>query len=333
MKWRGGRRSTNVQDQRSAGGGARGRGGFRMPGGFGGRGGGFRLPGGLGGGGFGLPGGGRRGRGGLGKIGVVVVVGILFLVLGGDLGSILGGLGSGAPPSGGTGQQQFPGLQQRQPRASNNDELAEFVSVVLASTEDAWHEIFRSAGEQYREPVLVLFSGSVRSACGNASAATGPFYCPGDQKVYIDLSFYDDLKHRFGAPGDFAQAYVIAHEVGHHVQTLIGISAKVQQAKRGVSQVEANQIQVRMELQADCLAGLWAHHADRKDAILDPGDINEALGAAAAIGDDRLQRQAQGHVVPDAFTHGTSEQRQRWFRIGFDKGRFEACNTFEARNL
>jgi predicted metalloprotease len=214
-----------------------------------------------------------------------------------------------------------------------SDELAEFVSVVLASTEDTWHEVFRNAGEQYQEPKLVLFTSRVRSACGMASSATGPFYCPGDQKLYIDLSFYDDLKNRFGAPGDFAQAYVIAHEVGHHVQTLLGISAQVQQAKRGASKTQANAIQVRMELQADCLAGLWAHHADRKDNILDPGDINEALGAAAAIGDDRLQRQAQGYVVPDAFTHGSSEERQRWFRIGFDKGRFDACNTFDTGRL
>lgn len=336
MKWRGGRRSTNVQDQRGSGGRSGGGGGFKFPGGFGGgRGGGFRFPGGLGGGsrrggGLGLPGGG--GRGGFGKLGLIVVVGILFLVFGGDLGSILGGFdGGGAPPV--TTQQQAPSLQPRQPGAAKGDELAEFVSVVLASTEDTWHEIFRNAGEQYKEPILVLFSGRVNSACGLASAATGPFYCPGDHKLYIDLSFYDELKNRFGAPGDFAQAYVIAHEVGHHVQTLLGISEQVQRAKRGASQAEANGIQVRMELQADCLAGLWAHHADRKNNILDPGDINEALGAAAAIGDDRLQRQAQGYVVPDAFTHGTSEQRQRWFRIGFDKGRMESCDTFTTDNL
>ena len=356
MKWRGGRRSTNVQDQRNSGGGG---GGFRLPGGFGrgrngGGGGGFRLPGGLGGGGNrsggggggfrlptnigrrggGLGGGGGGRRGGMGKIIMIVIAGILFLVFGGDLGSLLGGMG-GQPQSGGGGsftQQRAPSLQPQQ-SSSTNDELADFVSVVLASTEDTWHEIFQQAGQRYQEPTLVLFSHSVRSACGSASSATGPFYCPGDQKMYIDLSFYDDLKNRFGAPGDFAQAYVIAHEVGHHVQTLLGISAQVQQAKRGASQVEANRIQVMMELQADCLAGLWAHHADRKNAILEPGDIEEALGAAAAIGDDRLQRQAQGHVVPDTFTHGSSEQRQRWFRIGFDKGDFNACNTFEASRL
>lgn len=342
MKWRGGRRSTNVQDNRGVSSGMGGRGGFRLPGGFGGGSGrgGFRLPGGFGGsrggGGLGLPGGGggRRG-GGLGKIGIVVVVGILFLVMGGDLGSILGGLGGGSPAPGNTSQQQAPGLQPQPQRqsAGKSDELADFVSVVLASTEDTWHEIFRAANEQYREPTLVLFTDRVRSACGLASAASGPFYCPGDQKLYIDLSFYDELRNRFGAPGDFAQAYVIAHEVGHHVQTLLGISDQVQQAKRGASQAEANSIQVRMELQADCLAGLWTHHAERKNNILDPGDINEALRAAAAIGDDRLQRQAQGYVVPDAFTHGTSEQRQRWFRVGFDKGRFEACNTFGTKDL
>lgn len=282
--------------------------------------GGLRFPGGMGG-----------GRGGRGRIGLLIVVGILFLVFGGQLGPLLDGGGPSQPD--GYSQQQGPGLQPQQQTATKSDELAEFVSVVLASTEDVWHEIFRSGGEQYQEPVLVLFTERVRSACGLAGAATGPFYCPGDQKLYIDLSFYDELKNRFGAPGDFAQAYVIAHEVGHHVQTLLGISAQVQQVKRGASPAEANAIQVRMELQADCLAGLWAHHAERRDNILDPGDIDEALGAAAAIGDDRLQRQAQGYVVPDAFTHGSSEQRQRWFRLGFDKGSFEACNTFAAKDL
>lgn len=266
-------------------------------------------------------------RGGIGGIGLIVVVGLLLL-FGGDLGSILGGGGPGVPvgPDRSVTGQVSPGQQP-------GDELADFVSVVLADTEDTWHAIFQEGGRRYQEPTLVLFSGDVSSACGFAQAAMGPFYCPLDQKVYIDLSFYSDLKHRFGAPGDFAQAYVIAHEVGHHVQNLLGIADQVREAQSRVSKVEANQLQVRMELQADCFAGLWAHHAERMRGILEPGDIDEALGAAAAIGDDRLQRQAQGRVVPDAFTHGSSDQRQRWFRAGFDTGSVATCNTFEADRL
>ena len=209
--------------------------------------------------------------------------------------------------------------------------LAEFVAVVLADTEDTWKGLFRSMGKTYEEPKLVLFSGAVQSACGLASAAVGPFYCPADRKLYIDLSFYRDLQHKFGAPGDFAQAYVIAHEVGHHVQHLLGISDKVQAARSRASQTQANALSVRLELQADCLAGVWAHHADRMRNILEAGDIEEALTAASAIGDDRLQQQTRGYAVPDSFTHGTSTDRVRWFRRGIESGTLKQCNTFEAR--
>ena len=213
------------------------------------------------------------------------------------------------------------------------NQLADFVSVVLADTEDTWHVLFNKMGKAYREPNLVLFSGAVESACGFAQVAMGPFYCPADQKVYIDLSFYQDLKNRHGAPGDFAQAYVIAHEIGHHVQTLLGISEKVHSARMRVSQVEGNQLSVMQELQADCFAGVWAHHADRARQILEEGDIEEALNAASAIGDDRLQRRARGYVTPDSFTHGTSKQRLRWFKRGLDTGDILDCNTFRADNL
>ena len=208
------------------------------------------------------------------------------------------------------------------------EELADFVSVVLADTEDTWNEIFQGAGQDYQEPRLVLFSGSVQSACGMASAAMGPFYCPSDKKVYIDLSFFDDLRRRHGAPGDFAQAYVIAHEVGHHVQTLLGISKQVRSAQHGLGKSDANALSVRQELQADCFAGLWGYHADRSRQVLERGDVEEAIGAATAIGDDRLQKQAQGYVVPESFTHGTSEQRVHWFRKGMETGEFNSCDTF-----
>jgi len=209
-----------------------------------------------------------------------------------------------------------------------DDEQAQFVAVVLADTEDTWRTVFEQAGRRYQEPTLVLFSGAVQSACGFAQAAMGPFYCPADQKVYIDLSFYSDLQHRFHAPGDFAQAYVIAHEVGHHVQTLLGISEEVQRKKARLGTVEANQLSVRQELQADCLAGIWAHHADRTRALLEEGDIEEGLNAASAIGDDRLQKQSQGYVTPESFTHGSSEQRVRWFTRGYESGDINDCNTF-----
>lgn len=213
------------------------------------------------------------------------------------------------------------------------NQLSEFVSVVLADTEDTWNGLFGKMGKTYRDPTLVLFSGAVHSACGFAQAAVGPFYCPADQKVYIDLSFYQDLKNRHGAPGDFAQAYVIAHEIGHHVQTLLGISEKVHSARSRVSQVEGNKLSVMQELQADCFAGVWAHHADRARQILEEGDIEEALGAASAIGDDRLQRRGRGYVTPDSFTHGSSAQRVRWFKRGLKTGDVLDCNTFRADNL
>lgn len=211
--------------------------------------------------------------------------------------------------------------------------LADFVAVVLADTEDVWSALFKGMGRTYEEPNLVLFSGSVSSACGLASAAVGPFYCPADRKVYIDLSFYRDLQTRFGAPGDFAQAYVIAHEIGHHVQNLLGIAEKVQAQRERVSETEANRLSVMMELQADCLSGVWAHHANRSRQILEEGDIEEALNAASSIGDDRIQRQSRGYVTPDSFTHGSSAQRMRWFKRGFDTGNVGQCNTFSAERL
>lgn len=221
-------------------------------------------------------------------------------------------------------------------QAPNNPEqqrLADFTSVILADTEETWKKIFQENGQVYPEPKLVLFTGAVNSACGYAKAAMGPFYCPGDKKVYIDLSFYSDLQNRHGAPGDFAQAYVIAHEVGHHLQTVLGISAKVHKAKQSVSKEEANQLSVRQELQADCLAGVWGFHADKARQLLEEGDIQEALTAAAAIGDDRLQKQAQGYVTPESFTHGSSEQRIRWFKKGMASGDMDICDTFSVKQL
>jgi hypothetical protein len=205
--------------------------------------------------------------------------------------------------------------------------------VVLADTEDAWSAIFAEGGQRYVEPTLVLFTDRVQSACGMAGAAMGPFYCPADQQIYIDLGFYDELRTRFRAPGDFAQAYVIAHEVGHHVQNLLGVSDEVHKAQRGLSKAEANALSVRLELQADCFAGVWANHAQRTRALLEPGDLEEALGAASAIGDDRIQRQTGGAVAPDSFTHGSSEQRVRWFRRGFETGDGGLCDTFSATSL
>ncbi len=218
-------------------------------------------------------------------------------------------------------------------RSPEEDQLADFVSVVLADTEDTWNSLFQQFGRNYREPTLVLFSGSVQSACGFAQAAMGPFYCPRDEKLYIDLSFYQDLKYRHNAPGDFAQAYVIAHEVGHHVQTLLGISEQVRSLQRQVGKVQANQLSVRQELQADCFAGVWAHHAQKTRQILEQGDIEEALNAASSIGDDRLQRKAQGYVVPESFTHGSSDQRVRWFRQGIQTGDIDQCDTFATSSL
>lgn len=213
-------------------------------------------------------------------------------------------------------------------RSPAEEQLADFVSVVLADTEDTWETIFRQAGSTYQKPKLVLFSGAVQSACGFAQAATGPFYCPADSKVYIDLGFYNDLKNKMNAPGDFAQAYVISHEVGHHVQNLMGISAKVQSQRGRISQTAYNKLSVKVELQADCFAGVWANHANRVRNILEPGDVEEALNAASMIGDDALQKKSRGYVVPDSFTHGSSKQRVQWFREGLNSGDINRCNTF-----
>lgn len=265
-------------------------------------------------------GGGRAALGG----GTIVVLLIMWL-MGADPRALLQQLENSAPA---------PATTESAPVSSPaEDEQAQFVSVVLAETEDVWREQFRQLGREYRDPSLVLFTGEVESACGMSSAAVGPFYCPGDEKVYIDLSFYDLLQRRFQAPGDFAQAYVIAHEVGHHVQNLLGVSDKVHAMRERMSEREYNQLSVRLELQADFYAGVWAHHAQKSKHLLDDGDIEEALGAASAIGDDQLQQQSQGRVVPDAFTHGTSAQRVRWFRKGFETGDLRQGDTFGAREL
>jgi len=259
-----------------------------------------------------------------GGIGTIVLV-LLALYFGVDPSVVLQGADPGDSRSVSSVQQQ---------RAPAGDEpLKDFVSVILADTEDTWGELFQRMGRQYERPHLVLFSGAVRSACGFAEAAVGPFYCPGDRKLYIDLSFYRDLRDKLGAPGDFAQAYVIAHEVGHHVQNLLGIAERVQAAQGKRGRTEANALQVRMELQADCLAGVWANNAQRARNLLESGDIEEGLNAASAIGDDRLQRQTQGRVVPESFTHGSSAQRVRWFKRGIDSGDPGQCDTFAAAKL
>lgn len=257
-----------------------------------------------------------------GGIGTIVIV-VLALLLGGDPGTVLDQLQNASPPGAATEQTIDPAQEP----------LKQFASVVLGDTEVVWTAQFEQMGETYQPTTLVLFSGSVESACGLAGAAAGPFYCPTDQKVYLDLSFFDELTRKFGAPGDFAQAYVIAHEVGHHVQDLLGISDQVRALEKGASEAEVNDLSVRMELQADFLAGMWAHYARQDLQVLDPGDIEEALRAASAIGDDRLQMEAQGYVVPDSFTHGTSEQRSRWFRRGFDTGDLSQGDTFQAETL
>jgi predicted metalloprotease len=218
-------------------------------------------------------------------------------------------------------------------RSAEENRMADFVSVVLADTEDTWHELFRRSGKTYQEPKLVLFSDAVDSACGFAQSAMGPFYCPRDYKVYIDLQFYRDLQDRFHAPGEFAQAYVIAHEIGHHVQNLLGISDKVHSLQQNADKATANKLSVRLELQADCLAGIWGYHADRSRNIVDEGDIEAALRAASSIGDDRIQKQSQGYVVPESFTHGSSEQRVRWFKRGIETGDFAQCNTFKTGSV
>ena len=299
MKWENNRQSDQVEDRRSQpGGGMLGGGGMRR--------------------------GGGRGIG-LGTIVIALVAGWIFGI---NPLTILGALSGGGelmPPA---QTQSAPG-----PAEAPNDEMGRFVASVLGGTEDAWGRIFQQAGQEYRKPRLVLFRGATPTACGTGQSAMGPFYCPGDEKVYIDLSFYDTLRRQLGAPGDFAQAYVIAHEVGHHVQNLLGITDQMDQMRSRVSQREYNALSVRLELQADCFAGIWAHHNHKTQAILEPGDVEEALNAAAAIGDDALQRQSQGQVVPDSFTHGTSAQRQRWFNTGLQSGNVQACDTFKAKDL
>lgn len=284
MKWKQGRRSTNVEDYR----------------------------------GQGMSRGVVIGGGGLGTIAIA----LLIFFLGGDPSVVL------EPAT------TNPGATQTSPKPANEDELADFVSVVLADTEDTWNALFQNQfGEDYPEPNLVLFTDQVQSACGYAQAAMGPFYCPADQKVYIDLGFYDDLKTKHQAPGDFAQAYVIAHEVGHHVQNVLGISGEVSRLQQQVDPAQANELSVRLELQADCLAGVWGYHAEQNRDLLEKGDIEEALNAASAIGDDRLQMEARGYVTPDSFTHGSSEQRVRWFGKGIQSGDINQCNTFDTAEL
>ena len=298
MKWENNRESDQVEDRRS------------QPGG---------------GGGFGGLGGGGRGRGiGIGTIAVALVAGWIFGI---NPLTILGALSGGdmAP----TAQVE----QAQGPAQAPTDDMGKFVASVLGGTEDVWGQVFQQAGSQYQKPRLVLFRGATPTACGTGQSAMGPFYCPGDQKVYIDLSFYETLRRQLGAPGDFAQAYVIAHEVGHHVQNLMGITDQMEKMRGRVSEREYNAMSVRLELQADCFAGLWAHHNHKSKAILEPGDVEEALTAAAAIGDDALQRKSQGQIVPDSFTHGTSVQRQRWFNAGLQSGQLQSCDTFKAAAL
>jgi hypothetical protein len=294
MRWRTGRRSDNIEDRR-------GEPGLPMR---------VRMPGGRGGG-----------------IGLILLL-VAAAYFGIDPTVLLEGMGGL-----GTGPGTSPPVATSRQASPVDDELKDFMSVVLADTEDTWNTLFAEKGQRYVEPTLVLYSGAVSSACGYGQAAMGPFYCPPDQRVYIDLSFYDDLRKRFGAPGDFAQAYVLAHEVGHHVQNLLGISDKVQAARQRVGEAEGNALSVRLELQADCLAGLWAHHADRSRQVLEAGDVEEALAAASAIGDDRLQRQTRGYVTPDSFTHGSSAQRVRWFKRGLESGKLASCDTFGAAEL
>jgi predicted metalloprotease len=294
MKWEGNRESDNVEDRRGDGGG--GGGGF----GFGGR------------------------SIGIGTIAIALVGSYFLGVSPMTIINMLSG-GGGAVPV-----QQEQGSAQRPPAS---DTQARFVSTVLADTEDTWSELFRAQNAQYIKPKLVLFTGATQTACGTGQSASGPFYCPGDQKVYIDLAFFRLMEERFKVTGEFAQAYVIAHEVGHHVQHLLGIDQKVAAVRQSGNERQANAASVRLELQADCFAGVWAFHANRSRSILEKGDVEAALTAATAIGDDTLQRQSQGTVVPDSFTHGTSAQRVRWFNKGIETGQFEQCDTFNERQL
>jgi uncharacterized protein len=301
MEWKGRRQSDNVEDQRGQGGGGFGRGGpsFRFPSGS-------RVQ--------------RTTGGGLSGLLMLVVLFFVLKACGIDPMQVLTEGELGGPV---VSQQQTPRSQAR------NDEMSQFVKVVLAETEDTWGRIFQQNGRDYPEPTLVLFDGQVRSACGFASAASGPFYCPGDQRLYIDLEFYDTLSKRFGAPGDFAQAYVIAHEVGHHIQNLVGVLPRFNQMRQSMGEAEANAMSIRVELQADCFAGIWAHDTAQK-GLLESGDIEEAINAANQIGDDTLQRRTQGYVVPESFNHGTSAQRKEWFTRGLETGDLDACDTFNA---
>ena len=321
MRWRGRRESSNIEDVR----------------GKSGRGGGFRFPGGLGRGRAPRGGGVRRaGGGGIGGIILLVVVFFLLSRCGIlDLGGLTGGGGSldgGIMPQSEQTTQVNPSptqnrtTQSGEGRVSTSDEMKSFVGVVLAETENVWNGIFQQEGRNYPEPRLVMFSDAVRSACGQASSASGPFYCPADSKVYLDTSFFQELERRFNAAGDFAQAYVIAHEVGHHVQNVIGVLPKFNQMRRTLSQADANQMSVRLELQADCFAGIWAHYTERK-GLLEDGDIEEALNAATQIGDDAIQKRTQGYVVPESFNHGTSDQRKAWFYEGYRSGKLRSCDT------
>lgn len=302
MKWRGRQQSSNIEDRRGQGGGLGGLGG--LGGNPFGRGGGFRIPT-----------GGRGSRGGMGSlIGIVVVLGIIWIATGTNPLDMLTG-GSSASSS------------SQLPTTGEQAELRDFVGVVVKETEDLWTEVFQASGEDYPEPTVVLFSNQVNTACGAADSSTGPFYCPGDQQVYIDLSFYDQLRDQFGAPGDFAQAYVLAHEVGHHIQNITGVLPEFNQRRQSMSQEQANAYSVRVELQADCYAGIWASYAGQED-LLDNGDIEEALNAAIQIGDDTLQERMQGFAVPKTFNHGTSAQRKTWFERGYRSGDPGDCDTF-----
>lgn len=305
MKWRGRQRSSNIEDRR-------GRAGGGIGGGLGGlgRGGGIRLPT-----------GGGSSKGGMGGIlGVVLILGFIWLATGQNpLDMLTGGGQSMAPTS----------ASSRQLPAEGQDELADFVGVVVKETEDLWSEVFAASGQDYPEPTVVLFTGAVNTACGAADSSVGPFYCPGDSKVYIDLSFYDQLHRQFGAPGDFAQAYVLAHEVGHHIQNLTGVLPEFNRRRQAMSQTEANAYSVRVELQADCYAGVWANYAGQQN-LLEAGDFEEALNAANQIGDDTLQKRMQGFAVPKTFNHGTSQQRRNWFERGYRTGDPADCDTFSA---
>ena len=318
MRWQGRRESENIEDRRYDGGG--------YDEGPGGGGSGMQFPG--GGGGFPIP----MGQGGGAGVAGILVILAIALLLGVDPRTLLGGGGGGMELPGGARQIQLPHGGSR-PELGSGGDGKRFVAVVLADTEDIWTKLFKDMGRTYVPPKLVLFRDGIRSGCGLASAQMGPFYCPANRKIYIDLSFYEMLKRRFRAPGEFAQAYVIAHEVGHHIQNSLGQLAKVQQLQAAASGTQRNALQVRVELQADCYAGVWAKNTDRINKTLEPGDMESAIRAAEAIGDDAIQKSTRGYAVPDSFTHGSSEQRVRWFKRGYDGGSIGACDTFGNQTL